>query len=106
MKKVHRFSSSLADTLAGPGIGGTLQLIELGMKARDATIVGDEAVQFSDFVNFGIYNNVVWPLNLFYVRPALDYLFLNSMREVASPGYLKRSAKRRKRDYDQGFWNR
>ncbi len=40
-------------------------------------------------------------VNLFYIRPALDFLFLNSMKEAISPGYMKRQEKRRKTDYGQ-----
>jgi hypothetical protein len=30
-------------------------------------------------------------VNLYWVRPTLDYLFLNSMREVASPGFMRKT---------------
>lgn len=36
--------------------------------------------------------------NLFYVRPALDYLMVHEMNEALSPGYLRRSERRLKRD--------
>jgi hypothetical protein len=35
-------------------------------------------------------------LNLYYVRPALDILILNSMKEALSPGYMKRQEGRRR----------
>jgi hypothetical protein len=38
---------------------------------------------------------------MFYTRWALDYLFINSMREAASPGYQKRQEKRRRTEYGQ-----
>ncbi len=109
MTKVNRFHAGLTETAIGPAIGGIAELLELGMKARDATLGAEDAVRFSDFINFGLWNNPVFPLNLFYVRPALDYLFLNSMREAASPGYMKRSLRQRKEvtgNNDLKYWNR
>jgi len=109
MKRVHRFHAGLTETAVGPSIGGIAELLELGMKARDGALGGEDAVRFSDFINFGLWNNPVFPVNLFYVRPALDYLILNSMREVASPGYMKRSLKQRKAvtgNKDLKYWNR
>lgn len=67
-------------------------------------ITGDEAKEpCTDALNLIMNNNPVWPVNLFYTRPALDYLFLNSMREAASPGYLKRKERNRQRDYGQTY---
>ncbi|MCB1991960.1 MAG: hypothetical protein KDG49_10920, partial [Geminicoccaceae bacterium] len=42
-------------------------------------------------------------LNLFYVRPALDFLILNSLRESVSPGFLKRQAKRAREEFGQSY---
>jgi hypothetical protein len=39
--------------------------------------------------------------NLWFVRPAMDALILNSLREAASPGYLQRQRKRRQVEYGQ-----
>jgi hypothetical protein len=32
--------------------------------------------------------------NLFYIRPALDWLFLYQVQEALSPGFLRRSQRR------------
>jgi hypothetical protein len=59
----------------------------------------EESVKLADFLNYGT-QNTPW-INLFYTRPALDYLVLNSLREAATPGYLKRNEARRKTTYGQ-----
>lgn len=96
MAKVNRFSASFLETVAGPVPGALSELHDLLMKARNATVVealsDEEAFKLKDYLNFFLYETPL--LNLFYVRPALDFLFLNSMREVASPGFMKRSHKR------------
>jgi hypothetical protein len=38
---------------------------------------------------------------VWWARPALDYLVLNSVREYLSPGALARQDQRRRQDYGQ-----
>lgn len=89
----NRFGGGLAETIIGPSIGSTLDVAEFMLKARD----GDATA--ADAVSFGLQNTPF--INLFYTRPALDYLFLNSLREAASPGYLRRRETRRRNEYGQ-----
>lgn len=91
--QTNRFGGGLAETIIGPSIGATLDIMELGLKARD----GDATA--ADALSRGLQNTPF--INLFYVRPAMDYLFINSMREAASPGYLKRQESRRRKEYGQ-----
>jgi len=107
MRKTNRFSAGITETLIGPAPGAIGDLLELAQKARDAVLSPEEEARLADFMNWGLFNTPM--INLFYTRPALDYLFLNSMREVASPGFKKRSlrkAKERMRNRDTIFWNR
>jgi len=97
--KVNRFGGGLTETLVGPSIGAIADLAELGLKARDAALSSEEKVRMADFLNFGVQNTPF--ANLFYTKPALDYLFLNAMREAASPGYLRKQEKRRMTEYGQ-----
>lgn len=101
--QTNRFGSGILETTAGPTIGSAADLITLGLKAKEVALgklTGAEA-------DFPQAQAVSWVTgntpfaNLFYVRPALDYLFLNSMREAVSPGYMKKQAKRRLTDYGQ-----
>lgn len=97
--KVNRFGGGLTETIVGPSVGAIADLAELGLKARDAALSSDESAKLADFLNYGA-QNTPW-LNLFYTRPAVDYLFLNSLREAATPGYVKRTEGRRKETYGQ-----
>lgn len=92
------------ETFAGPTIGEFSRLTDLYLKARDAALSPDEQVEFSDFLTFGLRN--VPYVNLFYTRVALDFLIINSLREVASPGYLRRKDERQMREYGQHYLGR
>lgn len=91
--QTNRFGGGLAETIIGPSIGSVLDSAEFLMKARD----GDASA--ADALSIGLQNTPF--VNLFYTRPALDYLFINSMREAVSPGYLKRQETRRRKEYGQ-----
>ncbi|WP_442577903.1 hypothetical protein ACSBOB_20365 [Mesorhizobium sp. ASY16-5R] len=99
------FSAGILETAAGPTIGTAADVIEMLMKSRDSIagkVVGDEArAPYADALNLALNNNPFFYANLFYVRPALDWLFLNSLKDAVSPGYLKRQRKRRLKDYGQ-----
>lgn len=101
--QTNRFGGGPLETLAGPTIGAGADAIEIFLAARDVAIgkaTGDEA-NFPAARALTLATNNTPFANLFYVRPALDYLFLNSMREAASPGYLRKQEKRRMSDYGQ-----
>lgn len=101
--QVNRFGSGVLETAAGPTIGNAADLITLLLKSRDAMmgkITGEEAkAPYADALNLALGTTPF--VNLFYARPALDYLILDSLREAVSPGYIKRQQKRRKTDYGQ-----
>ena len=97
--EVNRFGGGLLGTVAGPTIGTFTQAVEMGFKVRDAALGDEKAIRGADWLNFGLGNTP--GANLFYLRPALDFLFINSLREAASPGYLARQDKRRLKDYGQ-----
>lgn len=99
----NRFGGGVLESIAGPTIGEAAQLTENLLSLRDAAagkLPGNEAKAPWAQISSQAVNNTPMA-NLFYVRPALDYLFLNSIREALSPGYLKRQTKRRMEDYGQ-----
>lgn len=98
--RVNRFGGNVLETVAGPTIGSAAQLIELAQKARTAGLSAEEEFKFGELINFTTQNTPF--VNLFYVRPALDFLFLNSLKEASSPGYLRRNEARRKKEFGQG----
>ncbi|MGE0231167.1 MAG: hypothetical protein AB7O39_03130 [Flavobacteriaceae bacterium] len=97
--RVNRFGGGLAETAMGPTFGATFDLADMALRARDAGLSSEEEFRFAELVNFATQNTPY--ANLFYVRPSLDYLFLNSLREATSPGFTRRVQGRRKSDYGQ-----
>lgn len=89
-----RFGNSWLETAAGPGIGA---LADLGNLAVGATQGETSRLQGLNL----LLGNTPF-INLFYLRPALDLLVLDSLRDAISPGYLRRQARRRQDEYGQG----
>jgi hypothetical protein len=101
--QVNRFGGGILETVAGPTFGAAADAIELGLKTRDALagkIVGEEAkAPWAEALNLALSNTPF--VNMFYTRPVMDFLFLNSLRDAVSPGFMKRQEKRRKTDFGQ-----
>lgn len=97
--QVSRFGNTPLETVAGPTVGAASSLLGMAMRARDASLSSDEEFKYGELISFGAQNTPF--ANLFYFRPALDYLVLNGMREAASPGYLQRQETRRFKEYGQ-----
>lgn len=91
--EANRFGGGVLGTAAGPTIGTVAQGIEMWQRAKE----GD--VRAADFLRLTLSNAP--GANLFYLRPALDGLFLSALHESVSPGYLRRQARRREQDYGQ-----
>ena len=99
--QANRFGSGLIETMSGPTVGTVSDLVNIPMKARDKALKGEVPELGGDMFNWAIQNTP--GANLFYLRPALDYLFIHSLRNWASPGYVRRMEKRRSREYGQEF---
>jgi hypothetical protein len=97
--RVSRFGGGPLETFLGPTIGAGSGLVDLILKARDAGLSPDEQVKMADWLNYATQNTPY--VNLYYVRPALDFLFLNSLHEVATPGYIKKTESKRFSQYGQ-----
>ncbi|MEW4459245.1 hypothetical protein AB1K42_14220 [Roseibium algicola] len=91
--EASRFDNSVTATVIGPTFGTVADLIEQAQAAR----AGEGSA--ARLLNTAINNTPA--ANLFYLRPALDALILDSAREWASPGYRQRKERRLKRDYGQ-----
>ncbi|WP_114374851.1 hypothetical protein [Elioraea thermophila] len=91
--ETSRFGAGALGTLAGPVVSEAGALIDLFQRARDGEAKAAEAL------NWALRNTPF--INLWYVRPALDWLILNELREAASPGFLARQQRQRYRDYGQ-----
>lgn len=96
--QVNRFGGGLAETVIGPAPGAVFDLGDLLMKARD----GDASA--ADGLNYILQNTPY--ANLHLVRPVVDYLGLNALRDALSPGFLQRQASKRKKEYGQTLWHK
>lgn len=77
----------------------TRLLRNVPLKARTALEKGERPKMAGDILNLALQNTPF--INLTYARPALDILFLNSLRNWASPGYTNRLQRQRLKDYGQ-----
>lgn len=92
------------NTAAGPTIGDISSLVALGVQARNYAIgklQDDPSAKFSGNAAISKLLSMVPYANMYYAKPVLDYLFLNSLREWAKPGYLRQLARSRQKDYGQ-----
>jgi hypothetical protein len=89
----NRFGNAFLETAAGPTAGSAASIINLATRARDGE------AKAGDALNIMLQNTPF--LSLWYVRPTLDFLILNSMRESLSPGFIQRQQQRRKEDFGQ-----
>lgn len=97
--QVNRFGGGLAETTMGPGFGSTFDLAELALKTVHSAVSDSDAPRAADFLNFALQNTPY--INLYYTRPALDYLFLHSLRELVSPGFNRRQTGQRREQFGQ-----
>lgn len=101
--QTNRFGGGLAETAIGPTFGSFFDAVNIGLDARDyaLAVATDEEGRFAGgkALSWAVGNTPF--ANLFYVKPVVDYLVLNSLRETLSPGYLRRQARTRERQYGQ-----
>lgn len=88
-----RFGNAPAETLLGPTLSTGARFLTLAQLTRD-----NEA-KLGDWINFALQNTPL--INMWYAKPALDLLILNSMRESLSPGFIQRQARTRREDFGQ-----
>jgi hypothetical protein len=91
--QANRFGNAPLETIVGPTAGTAASIINLATRARDGE------AKAADALNIALQNTPF--LSLWYARPALDLLILNSMRESLSPGFIQRQQQRRKEDFGQ-----
>lgn len=101
-----RFGSGPLETIAGPTIGTAADIIKTGLTTRDylaGKLEGGKAASpAADWVKL-LQGNVPFA-NLAYVKPALDYLIMNGVRDWATPGHTAKAARQRFKDYGQTTW--
>lgn len=96
-------AEDLAKSIAGPVLGGTGgDLFSVFNDLKNKAMGEPEGKHLAPDAAKALLNNL--PLqNLFYTREAMNYLFGDSLREVASPGYLRRRQQAAARQGQQ-YW--
>jgi hypothetical protein len=89
---------SALGTLAGPVVGQLDQVASIYTKLKQGENVSSESGKL-------LLGNTPF-INLFYIRPVLDYLVLWNLQEMTDPGSLHRSERRVERENGQGFFVR
>lgn len=94
----NRFGRSALATAAGPTFGAVDDLLEIWSRAR----AGEDAAAQS--LRFAVSNTPF--LNLFYVKPALDWFVLWPLSEKMNPGWARRNERRVEKDNGNTYWLR
>jgi hypothetical protein len=94
--EASRFGQGPVETLSGPFIGTAADIYNLAMKAKGGDPDAGKALDV-------LVNNTPF-INMFYTRPAIDFLFLNELRDTARPGYLRRQEQRAKSETGQDYF--
>lgn len=98
--QTNRFGGGLVDTALGPSVGTAGNLWDVYNDARDAATSGGQDA-FSGARAFSTALQNIPYANLHLLKPALDFLIVNSIREALSPGYMRRQEKTRAKEYGQ-----
>jgi hypothetical protein len=91
--QASRMGNTAGETMLGPAGASISGLLNYWMKARDGDATAGEGLNLA-------LQNVPF-MNLWYARPVLDFLVLNSLKESLSPGFLRRQDQSRMKDYGQ-----
>ena len=95
--KVNRFGSSALETAAGPLLGTASDVIKIMGEA----IHGNARDAGADLVQAGMANTPF--VNLWYTKAGLDWALLYHVREMLSPGTLRRSEQKMKDEFNQKY---
>ena len=92
----NRYGQSFQETVLGPSIGTLSD--GLALISKTARMKADS----KDYLRF-IKSNTPFA-NLFWTEQAVNYLGFYGLMEMADPGYMRRTERRIKREYNQDYW--
>lgn len=101
-------SSAALETVAGPTGGNIADAITLTMNSLRKGLVSatggksDYKTEKNQLFNLAVTNTPY--ANVVYVKPVVDWLFMNSFRESLNPGFFQRQKTRNRKDYGQTMW--
>lgn len=95
-----RFGGGTLETAAGPTLGSVGSGVDALLDLKDFALSGGQD-KLSKTAAFNALYGWAPFVNTFYLAPIMNYLWVNSLREALSPGYLRRTARDRERQYGQ-----
>lgn len=96
MGEYNRFGQDLTTTLSGPTVSSLNDLAKLYSAAKSGDDLAAKTLRVT-------INNMPFA-NLFYIRPALNHMFIYQLQEAANPGYLRRMERRVEKQNNQKFF--
>lgn len=96
MGEYNRFGQDLTTTLSGPTFGSLNDIAKLYSAAKNGDDLAAKTLRVT-------INNMPFA-NLFYIRPALNHMFIYQLQEAANPGYLRRMERRVEKQNNQKFF--
>ena len=91
--QANRFGNGPLETAAGPLPASAANILGLFLRAREGEARAGEALNL-------VLNNTPF-VGLWYARPVMDYLVLNSLREAMSPGFWSKQRRNRRQEFGQ-----
>lgn len=91
----NRFGQDFTTTAMGPTFSTLNDIAKLYAAARNGDDTAAKALNLT-------INNMPFA-NLFYLRPALNYMFIYQLQEAVNPGYLRRMERRVEKENNQKF---
>ena len=98
----ERFEGESLWRLLGPTAGSVASIYELTKGNIDEALAGKDTHAGAEALRFARSHLPL--VNLWYGKAALEHLFLHSMQENLSPGYLHRVKNKARKDWGQGYW--
>jgi len=92
-------------SLAGPVVSTGIDFLGLTLGNLGQYIRGEKPEKIKAGAELVRFTKSNLPFaNLWYIRAAVDRLFLNDLQETLSPGYLSRLRKNSKKEFSQGYY--
>jgi hypothetical protein len=101
--KTSRFGGGPLDPLLGPTWGTAQSAVDIVNTARDKTLEGESAMEAVARKGFSFAKQNTPFMNVFYIRPVLDYMILHGIQESLSPGSLRRAERALERDHERTY---
>lgn len=93
---------SLGRLALGPSFGSAADIWELTKGNIDEARAGKDTHAGAEALRFTQSHTPY--VNLWYAKAGLDHMFLHSVQENLSPGYLQRQIKRQQHEWKSGYW--